>query len=201
MMPTDGPEWRIVVDTSPVMLFSLYLRDCAGLDGAGVPMVSEVVPPVHRADPSQLVHDAGGMTVLRIEWETWWRQLVGDCFDAEVTAPNFPELDSLPALQLLAQAHYGAAMDWSRDRRAEYAVLTRKRGRFQSPDPFAQLVEERELELGRSARAFTLQVVELPLREPRAWFVEPGTLLMCQDLSEDTQAFASYVRPVMELVA
>ena len=200
-MTAGGHEWHIVVDTSPVMLFSLYLRDSAGLDAVGVPMLSELVPPVHRVDPSQLVHDAGGLTVLRIEWETWWRQLVGDCFDAEATAPHFPELESLPALQRLAQAHYGTAIDWSRDRRAEYAALKRRRGRAQPRDPFEQLVEERELELGRDARAFTLQVVELPLSEPRAWFVEPATLLMSQDLSDDAQAFGSYVRPVVELLA
>lgn len=200
-MTAGGHGWHIVVDTSPVMLFSLYLRDCAGLDAVGVPVVSELVPSVHRVDPSQLVHDAGGLTVLRIEWETWWRQLVADCFDAEATAPHFPELASLPALQLLAQAHYGAAIDWSRERRAEYAALKDRRGKVRRRDPFEQLVEERELELGRTSRAFTLQVVELPLSEPRAWFVEPATLLMSQDLSDDALAFTSYVRPVVELLA
>ncbi|MHA7275113.1 hypothetical protein [Arthrobacter sp. HLT1-21] len=193
------------MSTSPIMLFSLYLRDSAGLDfgldAVGVPLVSTVVPPVPRADPGQLVNDAGGLTVLRIEWETWWRQLLGKDPPPEATPPHFPELESLPALQLLAHAHYGSAMEWSSARITEYTELSRRRGRLRPQDPFRQLIQERELELARDARAFTLQVVELPLSEPRAWFVEPGTLLMSQDLSDDEEAFCSYVRPVVELLA
>ncbi|MBG6179852.1 hypothetical protein [Arthrobacter sp. CAN_A1] len=205
MMPSGDPGWQIVVGTSPVMLFSLYLRDSAGLDSgpdaAGAPLVSPVVPPVPRMDPGRLVHDAGGLTVLRIEWETWWRQLLGSDPPPEVTPPRFPELESLPALQLLAHAHYGSAMEWSSARISDYAALARRRGRLSLPDPFGELIQERELELGRDAQAFTLQVVELPLSEPRAWFVEPGTLLMSQELPDDEQAFASYVRPLVELLA
>ncbi|MHA7153745.1 hypothetical protein [Arthrobacter sp. TMN-50] len=205
MTPSGGSGWQIVVGTSPVMLFSLYLRDSAGLDfgldAAGVPLVSPMTPPVPRADPGQLVHEAGGLTVLRIEWETWWRQLLGNDPPPAATPPDFPELESLPALQLLAHAHYGSAMDWSGARVAEYTALARRRGRSRPRDPFEQLIQERELELGRDARAFTLQVVELPLSEPRAWFVEPGTLLMSQELPDDEQTFASYVRPVVELLA
>lgn len=202
MMPSGHSGWQIVVGTSPVLLFSLYLRDSAGLDSGldavGVPLLSPVVPPVPRADPGQLVRGAGGLTVLRIEWETWWRQLLGNDPPPGATPPHFPELKSLPALQLLAQAHYGSAMEWSNARIAELTILAQRRQ--PEKDLFEQLIQERELELGRNAQAFTLQVVELPLSEPRAWLVDPGTLLMSQDLPDDEQAFASYVRPVVELL-
>lgn len=202
MMSTGGPGWQVVAGSSRVLLFALYLRDCAGLEAVGSPPLPPVIPPVRRADPCQLVHAAGGLTVLRIEWETWWYQLVGDCFDAKATAPGFPELDSLPALQLLARAHYGAGLDWARERRTEYVAMAERRGgSLRQPEPFDQLVHERELELGRDARPFTLRVVELPLSEARAWFVEPGTLLMSQDLATDPPTFSSYVRPVVELLA
>lgn len=199
MTSSGGPRWQIVADSSSVLLFALYLRDCAGLEAAGSPQLPPMAPPVRRADPSQLVHAAGGLTVLRIEWETWWHQLVGNCFEAEATAPHFPELDSLPAVQLLAQAHYGAGLDWVRERQEEYASLARRGSR--EADLFNQLVQERELELGRDARPFRLQVVELPLSDARAWFVEPGTLLMSQDLAADPPTFTSYVGPVIELLA
>lgn len=201
MTSTGAPRWQIVADSSPVLLFALYLRDSAGLEPAGSPLLPPVIPPVRPVDPSQLVHAAGGLTVLRIEWEAWWHQLVGDCRNAEATAPDFPELDSLPALQLLARAHYGAGLDWARERQTEYGALTRRRGRSLQRDPFGELVQERELELGRDARPFTLQVIELPLSEARAWFVEPGTLLMSQDLVAEPSTFSSYVRPVVELLA
>jgi hypothetical protein len=56
------------------------------------------------------------------------------------------------------------------------------------------------MELGRSARDFTLTIVEMPLAEQRAWFIEPDRLIMSQHLLDDHQAFLSYVQPVVELL-
>lgn len=66
---------------------------------------------------------------------------------------------------------------------------------------FSELVQERELELGRPARNFSLSVVELPLSETRAWYVEPDMLIMSEDLYDDEAIFRSYVQPVVEIIA
>lgn len=200
MRETADPSWQINVDTSPAMLLALYLRDSAGLDGCGTPAISRAAPAVHRSDPRQLVHAAGGVTALRIEWETWWHQLVSNHSHVSASPPDFPEFDSLPALQLLAHAHYGAAMTWSGERRAEYVQLRQERVAAGRQLLFGGLVEERVLELGRDARGFTLKVVELPLSENRAWYVEPNKLIMSQGLHDDEPAFRSYVQPVVELL-
>lgn len=203
MRQAGGTSWRVSVNTSDAMLLALYLRDSAGLRSAGTPALSTVKPTVHCADPQQLVHAVGGWTALRIEWETWWYQLVSDYYNAARTLspPDFPEFGAMPALQRLAHAHYGAAIAWVQDRKAAYVALCEIRSASGRQSLFNLLVEEREMELGRSARAFELDVVELPLSENRAWFIEPSKLIMSEELQDDPQAFRSYVQPVVELLA
>lgn len=203
MPESGGPLWQVDIDTSPAMLLALFLRDLAGLGTVGNPALCPARPAVPSADPHQLLHNAGGPAVLRVEWETWWYQLVSNenHRTARLSPPDFPEFESLPALRLLAHAHYGTAMTWTQEREAEYAALSQARIALGRQKLFEQLVEERELELGRSARSFQLQVIELPLSETRAWFVEPSKLIMSQDLHENAQVFRSYVQPVVELLA
>ena len=50
MHQTGGPAWGITMDTSGPMLIALYVRDAAGLDGAGRPALSHAAPKVHRAN-------------------------------------------------------------------------------------------------------------------------------------------------------
>ena len=56
------------------------------------------------------------------------------------------------------------------------------------------------MELGRAARSFELKLIELPLCEPRAWFVEPDRILMSQTLMDDETTFRSFVQPIVELM-
>ena len=44
-------------------------------------------------------------------------------------------------------------------------------------------------------------MVELPLRENRAWYVEPDMLILSEDLYDDEATFRSYVQPVVEIIA
>jgi hypothetical protein len=184
------------------MLLALYLRDVAGLAGAGSPAVSQVLPAVRIADPRQLTADVGGLTALRGEWENWWEDLVrerpGNA--TKLAPPSFPAFAGSPALQRLLQAHFGAAMTWSRARMAEYAKLAQEREAKGKSGLIRELVQDREMELGRAARSFELKLIELPLCEPRAWFVEPDRILMSQTLMEDETTFRSYVQPIVELV-
>ena len=193
---------RFSVDTSEVLLVALYLRDCSGLRGIGQPCLPPVRPAVRASTLGRPVEDAGGTETLRVEWEAWWHRLVsGDLAGASLPIPpEFEELDGMAALQRVAQAHFGSAIEWAEERRAEYALHAGARGeRLEAL--LEVLVQERELELGRSARSFALDVVELPLGAQRAWWVEPDRLLMCQDLGADEGALRSYVEPVIKMLA
>jgi predicted metal-binding protein len=185
------------------MCFALYLRDCAGLGVIGQPAVSPVKPPVHCVDPHQVVHAVGGMTALRVEWEAWWYELVACRGNgmALPTPPDFPEFDAMPALQRFTHAHYGTALTWTQEREDARRQREPKHLRNGSQRAFGDLVQERELELGRPARNFALAVIELPLSECRAWYVEPDMLILCEDLYDDEAAFRSYVQPVVEIIA
>ena len=76
MHHTGGPGWRITMDTSGPMLIALYVRDAAGLDGAGHPALSHMAPKIRQADHAHLTAEVGGISALKTEWEAWWEQLL-----------------------------------------------------------------------------------------------------------------------------
>lgn len=199
----EAPSWRVGGRRSLAMCFALYLRDCAGLGVIGKPAVSPVKPAVHCVDPRQVVHAVGGVPALRVEWDAWWYKLVAERGNGSAlpTPPDFPEFDSMPALQRLTHAHYGTALTWTQERDAEWRQREIKRMQDGGQRRFGDLVRERELELGRPARNFSLAVVELPLSEVRAWFVEPDMLILSEDLYDDEATFRSFVQPVVEIIA
>ncbi|MDQ0735622.1 hypothetical protein [Arthrobacter agilis] len=200
--PDPGYSAYFTVDTSEVLLVALYLRDCAGLKGVGRPSLPPVIPTVRAVDTHRLAR-TGEASVLRVEWEAWWHSLVAHRISGAVlpVPPLFEALDGMEALKGLLRAHVGAATDWAEERCAEYALHAGARGADSMESLLARLVQEREFELGRAARRFTLEVVELPLGVRRAWWVEPDKLLMCQDLFDDERSFRSYVEPVIRALA
>lgn len=202
MQHAGGPGWRITMDTSGPMLIALYVRDAAGLTGAGLPAVSKASPPIHPADHQQLTAQVGGIPALRTEWEAWWHQLLREypAQTSDLAPPSFPAFSNSPALRRVLQAHFGTALSWARERRSEYLRLVAEREVNGSSRILSDLVQDREMEIGRSARDFELTIIELPLNEPRAWFLEPNRMVMSESLMEDHELFRSYVQPVVELL-
>lgn len=202
MHHTGGPGWRITMDTSTSLLIALYIRDVAGLAGAGNPALSHVAPQVRAADHSRLTAQLGGEEALRAQWEAWFTVLLQQMPGLEIrlTPPEFSEFSAMPALQRVVQAHYGAALAWSREQSRAYSLMAAQRETLGGHKILADLVQNREMELGRSARDFTLTIVEVPLAEDRAWFIEPDRLIMSNHLLDDQLNFTSYVQPVVELL-
>jgi hypothetical protein len=190
------------MDTSGPMLLALYLKDHAGLNGAGMPPVAPANPRVREADHHQITQHVGGVPALRREWEAWWQHLIENHpeMSPAVEPPSFPAFGQAPALQRSLQAHFGAALTWARERRAEYERLEKEREASGATDLLREIVEERQLEVGPSARDFTLTIIELPLCEDRAWLVNADKVIMSQSLLADKEAFRSYLKPVVELL-
>lgn len=202
MHHTGGPGWRITTDTSGPMLLALYLKDSAGLNGAGMPPVAPAHPKVRESDHQQITQHVGGVPALRREWEAWWAQLIQNHpeMSPELVPPGFSAFRSAPALQRSLQAHFGTALTWARERRSEYEQLEKKREERGDLDVLRELVEERQLEVGNGGRSFALTIIELPLAEDRAWLVDADKLIMSESLLDDKEIFRSYLRPVIELL-
>lgn len=92
-------------------------------------------------------------------------------------------------------------MGWATDRIDEYARLEAERAASGLNQVLSEMVEDRLLEVGRSSRDFDLTIIELPLNEPRAWYLEPDTMIMSHRLMSQPDAFRSYVQPVVEMLA
>ncbi len=202
MHHTGGPGWRITTDTSGPMLIALYIRDAAGLDSVGHPSLSHVAPKIRPSDHIHLIADVGGLSALKTEWEAWWDQLlkVHPEMSPELGPPGFRAFSNSPALRRVLQAHFGAALSWARERRAEYAALEAEREAGGGEQLLKDMVDDRLLEVDRAAHDFTLTIIELPLTEPRAWFLEPDKIIMSSHLMSQPELFRSYVQPVVDVL-
>ena len=202
MHHTGGPGWRITMDTSGPMLIALYVRDAAGLDSAGHPALCHAAPKIRPADHTHLVAEVGGLGALKTEWEAWWEQLLKahPQMSPEMSPPGFNAFANSPALRRVLQAHFGAALTWARERRKEYAELEAERSAGGSAHLLEDIVEDRLLEVGRDSRDFDLTIIELPLDEQRAWFLEPDKIIMSHDLLKQPEVFRSYLQPVVEIL-
>lgn len=202
MHHTGGLGWRITMDTSSPMLIALYVRDAAGLGTAGHPALSHVAPKIRPSDHSNLVGEVGGLSALKTEWEAWWDQILKayPATSPELTPPSFQAFGNSPALRRVMQAHFGAALTWATDRCGEYGALEAEREASGTEQLLADMVDDRLLEVGRPSNNFDLTIIELPLAEPRAWYVEPDKMLMSHELMSQPDLFRSYVQPVVDLL-
>ena len=80
-------------------------------------------------DHAHLTAEVGGISALKTEWEAWWQQLLKahPQMSPELSPPGFRSFANSPALRKVLQAHFGAALTWARERRAEYAELEAER--------------------------------------------------------------------------
>ncbi|MBB2996504.1 hypothetical protein [Paeniglutamicibacter cryotolerans] len=199
MYLTEGDGWLVSANTHREMLLALYIRDLAGIHPVGMPEISPLNPEVkpsaayeaERHEPAE----------LRQEWQSWWEAILAGTPDLEDSEePDFSCFDDSPTLQVLMRAHYGSAMSWAEDRIAEYEALSRRHASIGRRALLERIIDEQIMEMEREPRAFTLNLVELPLTEPRAWFVEPSLVILSQHLIEDPELFRSYLQPVIKFL-
>ncbi|GER21793.1 hypothetical protein NCCP1664_02900 [Zafaria cholistanensis] len=210
MSHSQGCGWQVAAGMHGQMLLALYLRDLAQINPVGHPVLCPLDPPVKPAAAAEIGPHAAAE--LRQEWQRWWHRLLrsdgnlGSSAAAQaqelagaLDAPAFGRFNDSPTLQHLLRAHYGAAFDWTRERLEEYrgnGAVPATRGR----DLVERMIQDRELEVDRAAPPFRLALLELPLAEPRAWFVEPATVILSRDLPRDEGLFRSYLQPVVDLL-
>ncbi|WP_285248735.1 hypothetical protein [Pseudarthrobacter sp. efr-133-R2A-89] len=202
MHHASGSGWQITTDTSGPMMIALYVRDAAALNGVGRPVLSHTAPKIRSADHTHLTAEVGGLSALKTEWEAWWEQLLKAHPQTapELSPPDFEAFGNSPALQRVLQAHFGSALTWARERRSEYAELEGERVASGTDQLLAEMVDDRLMEIGRDSRDFSLTIIELPLDEQRAWYLEPDKIIMSRELMGQPELFRSYVQPVLEIL-
>ncbi|OIH86839.1 hypothetical protein BLJ79_02460 [Arthrobacter sp. UCD-GKA] len=199
MVQDSGSGWKVSADTHTEMMLALYFRDLAAIEPLGTPCLAPLTPKVKPAAASELGDHSAGE--LRQEWQSWWESIISDTHPAiDIHAePDFADFSDSPSLQHLLRAHYGNAYTWTQNRLGEYQQ-SRHDHTKERLALVAQLFAERELE-GKNVSDLHLKLVELPLAERRAWFVEPDTVILSQDLMRDATLFRSYLQPIIDMLA
>ncbi|WP_189349077.1 hypothetical protein [Zhihengliuella salsuginis] len=199
------------------MLIALYIRDLAGIrnatpalyDTPQTPLLSPLNPPVKPRAADEI--SRAEFAELCQEWHQWWRRIVtrydldGSPAESEspepglLGQPHFSAYSSSPSLQRLIRAHYGAATDWAHERRREYNSLSREHVAAGRRQVVESLVEERSMETGPTSE-ITLNMIELPLAERRAWLVGERTVILSQELVHDERLLRSYLEPMIRFI-
>ena len=175
------------------LLLALHLRDAAGLR----PPVSAEVPDLPPLDPpARPLVRAGtalaGTTAAAAQWARWWAGAFPGGPDAltSLLPPSFPGLRGMPELRGLAELGVDEAVAWTgRVRRLEARVLA------ETPTALFEttLLARVERELGRPVRAFSLDVVVLPVAGPGAWETPAGPVVSLA-LRADRDAYLAWLR-------
>lgn len=200
MYEFHGEGWKVSAHTHGQMLLALYVRDLAGIEHTGSPEVAPLAPPVK---PHAAAEVSGYRAAeLRQEWQDWWHRIVrrDPTVDGTFSPPGFPYFADSPTLQRILRAHYGSALSWSRERQSEYTQVSSEHHASGRRRLLEEMLTERALELERAPRPMHLKMVELPLAERRAWFVDPDTVILSQDLPRDAELYRSFLEPVIRFL-
>jgi hypothetical protein len=209
-------RWQVTEDCPWDLLMALALRDLGRLDGIGSPVIPRLSPavapvlhaatgtlPVQNATPypggSQPSPSASRQSILEQQWQAWFELAV----DRErrpiatlLRPPHFEAFDRAIELQDLVMAHYDEALNWTRERHAEYARTSIEQHARRAAD-IVDVVREREHQLRRQAGYFRLDIYVLPLADSGAWIVGPHTVVVSTSLRDDPDAFRKWFTPVV----
>lgn len=204
-------RWRVTEDCPFDLLVGLCLRDLAGLDGVGDPVLPAVVPAVQRQPASHRMLAAASpawdaaspepRAQLGEEWARWWRRAVVRAnvvasWSTAFVPPHFAAFDRELVLQDLVIERFQDAVAWAKERRAEY-IDDDQAHRLEYSADVVDIVRGREHELRRQAGSFRLDIEALPLAEPGAWIVGPDTVVISWSLRDDHEAFRRWFEPLV----
>lgn len=194
----QGNNWSLGASANPQLLMALYLRELSGINpldvGPNSALAQRAKPRVRQASncPGQ----------IRQEWYSWWNSLLRDAralngqssqdLRTELTEQGYPELSKL------AHAHYGQTTLFARNHVQDFSDRSREfiPARL---DEIERLLSERGIDHLQGTPTVHVQLVDVPLSEPRAWLTG-STVLASSALLHDAQAFAGYMEPILSLI-
>ncbi|NAZ14477.1 hypothetical protein GT020_00080 [Glutamicibacter soli] len=195
-----GNNWSLSIYTDPHLLMALYLRELAGVNPAEVGPNCRLEPDVKERTGSHSEHGQ-----IKQEWSSWW-----DSLTTRDTSPQTPvqvpdnllewlEVNGYPELARLARPHYGQATLFAH----QHAEDFERRSQDYIPDrmdEIEQLLIERGIEHAPVAEEKQINVIEVPLKEPRAWLTGGSTILASSALLRDSTAFQGFLQPMVTII-
>ncbi|MFJ2620596.1 hypothetical protein [Glutamicibacter sp. NPDC087344] len=193
-----GNNWSLTMYTDPHLLMALYLRELAGVNPAEVGPNCRLEPDVkERTGP----HSEHGQ--IKQEWGSWWDTLTTQEAPAQAPVPvnllEWLEEHGYPELARLARPHYGQATLFAH----QHAEDFERRSQGYIPDrmdEIEQLLIERGIEHVPDATEKQIHVIEVPLKEPRAWLTGGSTILASSSLLRDSKAFQGFIQPMVTII-
>ncbi|MER6386632.1 hypothetical protein [Streptomyces sp. NPDC001127] len=195
MRYAGSSSWQVRSGTSQQLVIGLFVRDAAGLR----PRVDIEVPPLVPAVEARASLAPLAVPEASAQWARWW--------DRELTRHEEPHRGFLAPesrfgggeeLGALMRECFDDAVRWSSARGREYAeAMMRGDRRGHEGD----LVRAVETELGRKARPFELQVMELPVAGAVGWRVSEKHVVVSRALREDAEAYRRWLTSVIRELA
>ncbi len=193
-----GNNWSLAVKTNQTMLMALYLRELGGVDPAEAGPNSRLTTVVKNRNGADAAHGQ-----FKQEWGAWWSALTTGEIEPEA-APEKSlhehlDQEGYPALAKLAKAHYGQATLFAQQHADDFVA--------KSVDYVPRRLDELErilldhgVDHDTSAPQQQIQVIDVPLDEPRAWLTGRATIVASTSLLQDAKAFHGFIQPMVTII-
>ncbi|WP_170184260.1 hypothetical protein [Glutamicibacter uratoxydans] len=193
-----GTNWSLTMYTDPHLLMALYLREVAGVNPLEVGPNCKLASEVKERTSPHLVHGQ-----IKQEWGSWWDSLTaGGAPGNAATGPQlleWLEREGYPELARLARSHYGQTTLFAQQHAQEFDSHSHSYIP-ERMDEIEQLLIERGVDHGQTDEQKHVQIIDVPLKEPRAWLTGGATIIASSSLLRDSKAFQGFIQPMVTII-
>ncbi|CBT76395.1 hypothetical protein ACTXJG_09800 [Glutamicibacter arilaitensis] len=198
MYSRRGNNWSLAINTNQNMLMALYLRELSGVHPAEAGPNSKLASNIKNRN---IEDDSHGQ--LKQEWSSWWDSLTtaapADEPSANEELIRRLEDEGYPALARLARAHYGQATVFAQQHAQDFAENS---GQYvpQRMDELERILIDHGVEHESQSCRQEIQLIDVPLGEPRAWLTGTATIVASTSLLRDSKAFQGFIQPMVTII-
>ncbi|MGQ3384243.1 hypothetical protein [Glutamicibacter sp. TV12E] len=188
----------MAVKTNQTMLMALYLRELGGVDPAEAGPNCRLTSVIKNRHGTDAAHGQ-----FKQEWSAWWGALTAGEI-AEQSAPKQTLHEQLgqegyPALAKLAKAHYGQATLFAQQHAEEFVEKSMGYVPLRL-DELERILLDHGVDHDTTAPKQQIQLIDMPLDEPRAWLTGRATIVASTSLLQDSKAFHGFIQPMVTII-
>lgn len=193
-----GTNWSLSMYTDPHLLMALYLRELAGVNPA------EVGPNCKLAsEVKQRTHHDSAHGQIKQEWGSWWDSLTTEQAPAAGASGrellDWLEAEGYPELAKLARSHYGQTTLFAQQHSEDFAAQSQDYIPHRLNE-IEQIIIEHGVDHAQGEQERNISIIDVPLKEPRAWLTGGSTILASSSLLRDQQAFRGFIQPMVTII-